>query len=165
MKLDAFILFVATFGPACGQAVGLTDANPRDTTVPTDSASILDSETDRALDIPAVDGISVDALIGDTGAETGAVCPGESVLCASVCVDTWTDRTHCGACGVACDPGFTCCGGVCSFDCEPGRVRCCVHDLSVNRGCVDDRSDPTNCGQCGRRCPDGQSCRAGSCAP
>lgn len=43
-------------------------------------------------------------------------CPAGTVDCGGVCVDTQTDRNHCGACGNSCGPG-TCQDGYCTGPC------------------------------------------------
>lgn len=40
-------------------------------------------------------------------------CAGTATLCDGDCVDTRTDRTNCGACGVTCKNGATCSKGAC----------------------------------------------------
>ncbi len=71
-------------------------------------------------------------------------CTGGMKSCQGTCVDTRTDRRHCGACDSWCDgPGLECCGGSCKTI----------------------QTDEENCGACGvacdartQRCVDGQ-CR------
>ena len=62
---------------------------------------------------------------GDAGDETPAVCT--TSMCGSSCVDTRSDASNCGACGVACAAGEICDGGTCVI-CD-GRLeggRCLV---------------------------------------
>jgi hypothetical protein len=61
--------------------------------------------------------------------------------CNDVCVDTDVDEANCGACGVTCGTGETCCGG----------------------GCIDTDTDLNNCGGCGITCVGDEICDAGLC--
>ena len=70
----------------------------------------------------------------------GTSCPAGG-CCGGKCVNTQTDESHCGACGVACGAGRTCCKGK----------------------CVKLATDERNCGRCGKRCPRGQTCQRGRC--
>ncbi|KAG0463300.1 hypothetical protein HPP92_019369 [Vanilla planifolia] len=66
---------------------------------------------------------------------------GGPTCCANRCVDTSTDRLHCGRCGKICKFTDSCCGGK----------------------CVDIISDKRNCGSCGQHCPQGVKCLFGMC--
>ncbi len=75
-------------------------------------------------------------------------------VCANHCVDTRTDRMHCGGCDRGCDG--TCEGGVCR--CPESRVFC-------GPDCVDTSTDPIHCGGCDRQCATyaGFRCVSGAC--
>jgi len=46
-----------------------------------------------------------------TGCDDDDTC--QNTICNSVCVDTDTDDSNCGACGSVCGPGTTCVNGAC----------------------------------------------------
>ena len=52
-------------------------------------------------------------LIQRVGEDRGLVCVGGSEKCGSQCVDTDTNPTNCGGCGVTCPPGDACSLGSC----------------------------------------------------
>jgi Stigma-specific protein, Stig1/Putative metal-binding motif len=52
-----------------------------------------------------------------------------------------TDINNCGACGVVCRSGESCCGGTCAKT----------------------QNDTNNCGMCGMKCPAGNTCAGGNC--
>jgi hypothetical protein len=51
---------------------------------------------------------------GDSGSDGngGPTCTGGKTLCGTTCVDTTSDPSNCGKCGVSCDGG-TCCASIC----------------------------------------------------
>ena len=65
-------------------------------------------------------------------------------MCGGMCVDTKTDATNCGKCGVACPSGSTCVQGTCQCS-TMGQTKCTA-------GCVDLKTDAQNCGKCGTIC-------------
>ncbi len=73
----------------------------------------------------------------------GQCCNGGLKGCNGECVDTQTDKRHCGRCGFDCiAPGFDCCSG----------------------SCTNLMSDEENCGACGNTCnPLSEVCREGEC--
>jgi len=92
--------------------------------------------------------------------------------CSATCVDSQTDATHCGSCGVHCVGGETCQGGLCGFgSCTPAIQGDPCH-LPGNAyftgdccgtSCVDTTSDPANCGGCNLPCAAGTTCSGSSC--
>ena len=82
----------------------------------------------------------------DFGGVIGALCEDEAV--AALCVNPYTDPSHCGACGYACAPGQACIGGGCTAPCNAGTI-CGVGPTA---GCVDTANDQFNCGGCGIKC-------------
>ena len=81
--------------------------------------------------------------------------PGETD-CSGECVDTNTDESHCGGCGLACAQGEACDSGVCTSPCQAGETLC-------SDTCVDTNTDESNCGQCGLACALGDTCISGVC--
>lgn len=109
-------------------------------------------------------------------------CEGGLIDCGGVCVDTSSDPSNCGGCGVACGEGGSCAGGMCSVGVgvgvgtcantcpapyvqDPASCQCfCPAGLTDCGGaCVDASSEAANCGGCGVVCPSGGSCVGGSC--
>jgi len=115
--------------------------------------------------------------------------------CSASCVDTMTDSTNCGGCGVTCTMGQLCCGGSCvpndetncgscGASCSGSDLCCggsCVPSDAANCGacdtacgggddccssmCIDIREDDANCGSCGMACPGMEQCTNGRCCP
>ena len=80
----------------------------------------------------------------------------ERIRCGDVCVNTLTDRSHCGGCFNACQFGTFCRSGECTSECPPGLTNCdgmCVN-LSTYR---------LHCGACNRPCESGEKCDGGVC--
>ncbi len=75
-------------------------------------------------------------------------------ICGANCVDTQTDRGHCGGCNTACPAGNVCVGGSC---------RCPGAQLNCGANCVDPQSNVSHCGACNRACIAGQTCTNGAC--
>lgn len=77
-------------------------------------------------------------------------CPaGNLTLCDAGCVDTTSDPSHCGGCGVACPDAIphshpTCGDGGCGYACDNGYSAC-------DGGCVS-YTTASNCGSCGAAC-------------
>ncbi len=67
---------------------------------------------------------------------------------------------HCGFCGMRCNDGAPCEGGMClpPPPCPAGTRSCGGRCVSVD-------NDPANCGVCGNVCPPGNTCAAGECRP
>ena len=86
---------------------------------------------------------------------TPLTCSTGYTPCDNACVDTGTNASHCGACGMACPAGQNCVTGQCV--CPSGLLACPA-------GCVDPMLSPTNCGACGVTCAVGQSCVNGACS-
>src|SRR5579863_82045 len=87
-----------------------------------------------------------------TGGIVGTTCPGTQTACGMDCIDTSSDPTNCGGCGIPCSSGQVCQNGVCQ--CESGLMSC-------NGSCVP--SDATHCGSCSTACQSGQVCSNGNC--
>ncbi len=110
---------------------------------PEDSSTTAGSTT---LDQPGSEG-------GDTTS-----CPAELVECDGSCVDTRSDRAHCGACDDACDAGELCSGGACALTCGGDTPDACAS------GCFDLQSNAEHCGECDNACTGGAECVDGACA-
>ncbi|MSP26078.1 MAG: hypothetical protein EXR75_13145 [Myxococcales bacterium] len=96
-------------------------------------------------------GTSLSATTGGSSCLTG-------LLCGEECVDTATDRDHCGACDAACGASEFCVAGKCTLVCEKDFTEC-------DGACVALGSDASNCGACGTACEPGFVCDGkGSCA-
>lgn len=85
--------------------------------------------------------------------------------CNGSCVDTDTNRTHCGACGVSCGAGEFCCEGRCitstDENCGACGTSCGESELCCADRCVANNSP--NCGACGTICPPGTACCGNGC--
>ena len=100
-----------------------------------------------------------------SGCGAGSTCPGGSVSCDGVCLETGSDALNCGACGHACGVGAVCSNGACTVPCEAGLIGC-------GGACIDPRISATHCGasgdcsgtHAGQSCGSGLACQAGSCA-
>lgn len=79
-------------------------------------------------------------------------------------VDALSDRSNCGACGVACAGGQLCVGGVCRSSCIAPLSAC---GTGAGTTCVNRQTDPANCGACGAACALANAtsaCVSGACA-
>ncbi len=164
-----------------------TDLGSLDTGVSTDSGVSVDTGSsveagaldagppDRGVEdtgTPDTGSIDTGVALLDTGApdvgppdtgplDTGPSCAAPTVLCGTRCIDTSTDREHCGACGAQCASGELCSMGRCSPTCQQGTVLC-------GSTCVMTANDPRHCGACDTACSTGPNgtrvCAAGMCA-
>lgn len=89
----------------------------------------------------------------------GHACSPTETCCGGVCVDTSADAGNCGACGNICSFNKECIDGVCG--CSAGEAFC--YFSYKNYGCFDILNDIGNCGRCGNGCVTGQSCINGVC--
>lgn len=103
------------------------------------SAEVCDG-TDEDCDGRIDEDFDVSSDPANCGA-CGVRCGAGRTCCGGSCVDLGTDVTSCGTCGRACGAGVSCCGGA----------------------CVNTTSDALNCGACGRTCPGTTSCCGGTC--
>jgi hypothetical protein len=83
-------------------------------------------------------------------------CPAGQTACGSSCVDTQTNRLHCGTCDNTCPTGQICRAGACGVTCPMGEIAC-------SGACVNVQNDRLNCGACGTACAAGQVCSRGAC--
>jgi hypothetical protein len=74
--------------------------------------------------------------------------------CGGSCVNTLTDSSHCGGCGVPCTGGQSCQSGSCT--CPTGQQFC-------GGACTDTSTDASYCGRCDTACAAGQTCQGGTC--
>ncbi len=70
------------------------------------------------------------------------------------CIDTTTDASNCGGCGVACPAGVACQDGACA--CPSGAEVCAG-------ACTDTTANGQHCGGCDRPCDAGLLCLDGTC--
>ncbi len=135
---------------------------PADITVDVPADITPDVPTDITVDVPA------DVAL-DTPADVAPdlACASDQTRCGSVCVDTTTDPSNCGACGRNCCAGTLCSAGVCVVSCGSARTLCGPGPADAGCAspgvCVDTASDIANCGACGMRCATGEVCSAGRC--
>lgn len=112
----------------------------------------MDAREDRVTTADIVDGAVVPR---DSGMDVGCTVAGQR-RCGVDCVNTDTDLTNCGSCGVSCRSGTVCDNGACV--CPSGQTEC-------GGRCVDLANDSMNCGRCSVACATttGQTCMTGSC--
>lgn len=86
------------------------------------------SALSRTVMRPLVLALWVAFLWGCGPAVQPDVCADNELACPEGCVDTLVDSRNCGACGMACEDGFSCSEGACmpgGGDCEPGATESC----------------------------------------
>lgn len=86
----------------------------------------------------------------------GGSLQGGLARCGDACINTWTDRSHCGWCFNACPAGMSCRSGACTSECPAGLTNCdgrCVNIQVIRR----------HCGACNRACASGEVCDGGEC--
>lgn len=107
-------------------------------------------------------------LLADAGSD--AACQAGQTRCDGTCVDTDTDRSHCGACGNACASGMLCIAGEC-VDCGGDGGECCEGGvcgpgLFCDAGVVCRPCGVEGAACCpGDACGDGLACAGGTCIP
>src|SRR5687767_13687343 len=65
--------------------------------------------------------------------DAAASCAPGQATCDGVCVDTCCNNSHCGACGNACTPPFTCFERICGC---PSGLCCAEGETICNGACV-----------------------------
>ncbi|HLK35557.1 MAG TPA: hypothetical protein VKU41_02310, partial [Polyangiaceae bacterium] len=153
-------------GPACADILQLDDLHVStgddggpDATAPNANApdgSSGDTRDDVAERDEGGDGRGSSAL-PDSGEAASQDCAGARCGSAGTCVDTSTDPSNCGSCGVACPNGAKCSDGACT--CPASAPLACAG------ACIDPTADHANCGGCGNACTNGYRCSAGACVP
>ena len=107
--------------------------------------------------------------VGDCS--TGQPCAAGQSCCDRGCVDTTTDASSCGGCGLSCStnniPAPTCVEGACAGSCSPGFADC--NGDKLTDGCeIDAQTNPEHCGACGKACSQENvasvTCAKGACA-
>jgi hypothetical protein len=80
-------------------------------------------------------------------------------VCNGACVDTNSDPSNCGSCGITCmGQNPVCAYGQCTNVCPAPTTNC-------NGACVNFVYDDGHCGSCGNACTGDTSCENGSCTP
>jgi hypothetical protein len=149
---------VAVLADACGSSNDCGTCDPGlvcyyGVCVPDHDALTDDGDAD-ALANDGVEGEAVPDVADDRGwPDEVPACPPGQTPCLGGCVDTATDRLHCGTCERSCRPDQICGGGTCL--CPSDRTEC-------SETCVDIGTDPENCGGCGNPCVCG-TCSGGTC--
>jgi hypothetical protein len=93
-----------------------------------------------------------------------AACTGTNG--APICTNIYNDAMNCGACGVICQGGTYCQGGICAAPPTcPATNMLCGDPATGKRYCTDITIDSANCGVCGVICQGGTYCQAGACVP
>jgi hypothetical protein len=130
------------------------------------------------VDVP--DSGAPDAVVqlpkGDGGMLPDGGCASPTVKCGSACVDTKTDKAHCGGCNMPCAVTEACENGACHLACSSPTVRCDVppvadagdggsvlFDAATVEQCIDTQKDNQHCGACNKACAPGWACDAGAC--
>ncbi len=168
---------VATMDAARTEDVSVADdsaSSPDDSAPIVSDVAPLDSGTRPDVAAPIDSGVRDSSVIDSGAIDTGAPRDGSATeggftlpclrpleRCGGVCVNTASDRLHCGGCGNPCPANATCTLGGCRL-CRAPQVVC-------GNSCVDLQTSVTDCGACGYACPasprDGAApaCIAGRC--
>jgi hypothetical protein len=83
--------------------------------------------------------------------------------------DLDSNNANCGACGVVCEMGMTCCGGRCvntaanDDHCSVCNNRCSMGQTCCSSTCVDTSANDSHCGICGMDCGLLSDCSRGNC--
>jgi len=118
----------------------------RDEVPMTTDGALLDMSDASAVDITFPPDDLADLSVAPD--MTISCFPG-SIYCKadSKCHDPLSDNNHCGKCGVKCEGGQVCVGGVCTCpELADGGIRSC------SGKCMIVQNDPCNCGGCGIEC-------------
>src|SRR6478609_2400424 len=124
------------------------------------ASAVLAVGCDSSTSSPATDGTGGHGnSTGTTGgnSSTGGSAPAQCAFttCGGLCVDTKTNASNCGMCGMACPSTAPfCSNSTCSATCA---------NTMCGTACVDTKTDVANCGGCNMPCATGQTCSAGMC--
>ena len=146
---------------------------PNDTVAPNDM--VVPDDMVAPNDAVAPDAAQTDGAAPDDAADVPAMmCMVGQTNCGGVCLDTATNISNCGGCGVRCPSMMACVRGTCTGEMLPDGgmmppdvppVMCGVGQTNCGGSCVVTTSDPFNCGICGNRCTSTQLCGGGMCVP
>jgi len=89
---------------------------------------------------------------GSPGTGGSNACGAGQTICGTECVNTASDSSNCGGCGIPCAG---------SRICQNSQCRCQSGLLDCNGSCV--ASDATHCGSCTMTCQGNQVCNNNSC--
>ncbi|HEY3816159.1 MAG TPA: hypothetical protein VGL81_03255 [Polyangiaceae bacterium] len=176
-----------------GDASGDASSGGRDGTSDTSANTPREAgDAEASLVDGTTDGTASDALSDRQVADgADAACPATApTMCGTSCVDLMRDPQNCHVCGVACETGGECVGGVCQ--CAAGTLSCggvcascaappdggvsvcsattctfaCTGAGLTNCGnsCTNVQTDSKNCGACGTDCLAG-TCSNSQCQP
>jgi hypothetical protein len=108
-------------------------------------------------------GLSVDVGLGfDAGTPDTVFCGADESVCSGLCVNTNTNRAHCGGCGQVCTAVQNCVAGTCLGAATDDVFRVCQTGTQLCDGeCVDPLTRPDHCGGCGRVCASPRACVVG----
>lgn len=83
-------------------------------------------------------------------------CEGQKANCnGTTCIDTATNKDHCGSCGNSCSDGQVCQEGQCKSDCPDAQTSC-------GGTCTNLQTNKKHCGSCDNDCGE-QTCNNGTC--
>ena len=116
---------------------------------------------DALLEVTDVQELQEDVavLCGGVTCEEGFAC------CDELCVDTRSNREHCGGCAIPCEGGESCEQGACLCTGRLGMQSLCrdTETCCPSEGCLDLSTDPMNCGGCAVSCGLGETCKDAQC--
>jgi hypothetical protein len=154
-----------TAGCANGAAVGPPDGGYtiQDATVGVDATDATVRHHDAADAghvTPIKDGSRSE---GEAATDSTSGCGYQLTMCNGFCVDTSSNPSNCGKCGVSCETGV-CGSGQCALPatppCPKGQTQC---TSTSGDTCTDLSNDPDNCGTCGIECASPGTCVDAGC--
>ncbi len=93
-------------------------------------------------------------------------CPAGQLECGGICLDTSSDRNHCGSCENACLSGQECISSICTAcnnECSEGDKRCAPSSTTQFQVCGDPDNDTCKEWQAPQNCGAGEICTDGDC--
>lgn len=145
------IAFICSCG-GCDEETGEGSDRPDGSEV-TDGAVDSTGDMGSPTDTPKSDTKGSDVPVGDGGEDSGPC--GSRTECGGSCVDTSSNRDHCGACGNQCSGSRICVEGSC--ECPRYHEEC-------GGTCVATNLNGDHCGGCQNACSGEKACAGGQCA-